>query len=187
MTGDDQDALPEDSIDSWDRPRSAWLLSGTARDPRQRILLLELTTRVLFPTILTFALYLLFVGHYAPGGGFAAGLVAGLAFVLRYLAGGSVEIGALLPVRPPIVFATGLTIALVTALGPLVFGASVLASTTLTMTVPLLGQLKLQTSLFLDVGVFLLVLGVLLDLLRTLGQGLEQRTFADTPGAEEST
>ncbi|OLT14041.1 hypothetical protein BJF78_20285 [Pseudonocardia sp. CNS-139] len=54
-----------------------------------RTLLLETTTRVLFPTVLVFSLYLLFVGHYGPGGGFSAGLVAGLAFVLRYVAGGS--------------------------------------------------------------------------------------------------
>jgi hypothetical protein len=56
--------------------------------------MLEATSRALFPTILVFSIYLLLVGHYGPGGGFSAGLVAGLAFVLRYLAGGSTDPGA---------------------------------------------------------------------------------------------
>ena len=80
-------------FESWDRPRSPWLLPGRCRIPRRRTLLLEVATRGLFPTILVFSIYLLCVGHYGPGGGFSAGLVAGLAFVLRYLAGGSTDPG----------------------------------------------------------------------------------------------
>ena len=44
--------------------------------------------RLVFHTVLVFALYLLFAGHNQPGGGFVGGLVAGAAFVLRYVAGG---------------------------------------------------------------------------------------------------
>ena len=44
--------------------------------------------------MLVFSLYLLLVGPLRPGGGFSGGLVAGLAFVLRYIAGGTVELGA---------------------------------------------------------------------------------------------
>jgi hypothetical protein len=33
---------------------------------------------------------------------------------------------------------------------------------------------ELQTSLFLDVGVYLLIVGVVLDLLRALGDGIER-------------
>ena len=63
---------------------------------RQRSLLLEMTTRALFPTVLVFSVYLLLVGHYGPGGGFAAGLVAGLVLATRYgrrRRGGPVESG----------------------------------------------------------------------------------------------
>lgn len=183
--GGDQHAEPDIAVDSWDRPRSAWLLSGTARDPRRRVLLLELTTRILFPTILTFALYLLLAGHSAPGGGFAAGLVGGLAFVLRYLAGGGEEIGALLRVRPPVVVATGLTVALVTALVPVAFGAPALSTAVLTVDLPGMGHLELPSSLLLDLGVFLLVVGVVLDLLRTLGEGLEQEATTQETDREE--
>src|SRR3982750_4203830 len=105
-------------FDSWDRPRSAWMLPGRCRTPRRRTLLLEITSRALFPTILVFSVYLLGVGHYGPGGGFAAGLVAGLAFVLRHVAGGSGDIGMVLPVRPPALIGIGLTVAVLVALAP---------------------------------------------------------------------
>jgi multicomponent Na+:H+ antiporter subunit B len=141
---------------------------------RQRTVLLEMTTRVLFPVVLVFSLYLLLVGHYGPGGGFAAGLVAGLAFVLRYIAGGGRDLGAAVGVRPPVLIGLGLTVALLTALAPMLAGAPVLATTKLALDLPLLGHVETQTSVFLDVGVYLLIVGVVLDLLRSLGDGIER-------------
>jgi multicomponent Na+:H+ antiporter subunit B len=139
---------------------------------RQRTVLLEMTTRVLFPVVLVFSLYLLLVGHYGPGGGFAAGLVAGLAFVLRYIAGGGRDLGAAVGIRPPVLIGLGLTVALLTALAPMLAGAPVLATTKLALDLPLLGHVETQTSVFLDVGVYLLIVGVVLDLLRSLGDGI---------------
>ena len=146
----------------------------TTPETRQRTLLLEMTTRALFPTVLVFSLYLLLVGHYGPGGGFAAGLVAGLAFVLRYIAGGGRDLGAAVGVRPPVLIGLGLTVALLTALAPMLAGAPVLATTKLALDLPVLGHVETQTSLFLDVGVYLLIVGVVLDLLRSLGAGIER-------------
>jgi multicomponent Na+:H+ antiporter subunit B len=161
-------------FEEWDRPRQAWLLSGDCRGDRRRTLLLEVTTRALFPTVLVFSVYLLLVGHYGPGGGFAAGLVAGLAFVLRYMAGGGEDLGAPLRVRPPVVTGLGLTVALLTALAPALAGAPVLASTKLALDLPLVGHVEAQSSVLLDVGVYLLIVGVVLDLLRSLGTGIER-------------
>ncbi len=161
-------------FEEWGHPRHAWLLPGKCRGEHERTLLLELATRTLFPTMLVFSFYLLLVGHYAPGGGFSAGLVAGLAFVLRYIAGGDVGFGAVIRVRPPVVIGTGLTVALLTALAPTLVGAPVLSSAGLTADVPLLGTVSVQTSLFLDVGVYLLIIGVVVDLLRSLGAGIER-------------
>jgi multicomponent Na+:H+ antiporter subunit B len=158
-------------FEEWDRPRQAWMLSGDCRGQRQRTLLLEITTRALFPTVLVFSVYLLLVGHYGPGGGFAAGLVAGLAFVLRYIAGGS---DAAVRIRPPVLIGVGLAVAVLTALAPTLVGAPVLATTKLALDVPLLGHVETQTSVFLDVGVYLLIVGVVLDLLRSLGTGIER-------------
>ena len=170
-------------FESWDRPRTAWLLPGRCRNPRRRTLMLEVTARALFPTILVFSIYLLCVGHYGPGGGFSAGLVAGLAFVLRYLAGGSTDPGAVIAIRPPVLMGVGLTVAVLTALVPLAFGNPVLSSAKFAVPLGLLGKLEIVTSLFLDVGVYLLIVGVVLDLLRALGSGIER----DMRGAGEPT
>ena len=170
-------------FESWDRPHSAWLLPGRCRDPRRRTLMLELATRALFPTILVFSVYLLCVGHYGPGGGFSAGLVGGLAFVLRYVAGGSTDPGAVVKIRPPALIGLGLSIAVLTALAPLLGGAPVLSSAKLAVPLPPLGELDITTSLFLDVGVYLLIIGVVLDLLRSLGAGIERDLRAAGEGA----
>lgn len=162
-----------------DRPRQPWLLSGDCRGPERRTLLLEMTTRALFPIILVFSLYLLLVGHYGPGGGFSAGLVAGLAFVLRHLAGGGADIGAFVPVRSPVLAGLGLVVAVSAALVPVAFGGAVLETVKLSVDLPLVGPVETQTSLFLDVGVYLLIIGVVLDLLRSLGRGIERELEDD--------
>ena len=160
--------------EQWDEPVTAWLLTGDCPDRRERSLLLELTTRLLFPTMLTFSLYLLLAGHYGPGGGFSGGLVAGLAFVLRYIAGGRQDVGASVPIRPPVLVGLGLTIAVLSGLAPALAGQPVLDAVVRPFDLPVLGHLEPATSLFLDVGVYLLIVGVVLDLLRSLGVGIER-------------
>ncbi len=167
-------ATDQTPFDEWDRPRQGWMLSGECRDGHDRTLLLEVVTRTLFPTMLAFSLYLLLVGHYSPGGGFSGGLVAGLAFVLRYIAGGSVGLGAVVAVRSPAIIGTGLSISVLTAMAPLLVGAPALSTAYLSVELPLIGTVSTQTSLFLDVGVYLLIIGVVLDLLRSLGAGIER-------------
>ncbi|MGH4011437.1 MAG: MnhB domain-containing protein [Pseudonocardiaceae bacterium] len=161
-------------FDDWDRPREPWLLTGDCPDPTKRTLLLETTARIVFPTVLVFSLYLLLAGHYQPGGGFSGGLVAGLAFVLRYIAGGRQDAGAAVLRRPPMLIGAGLMIAVLTALTPALFGAPALSTAIVEVDVPVLGHLELVTSLFLDLGVYLLIVGVVLDLLRSLGSGIER-------------
>jgi multicomponent Na+:H+ antiporter subunit B len=100
--------------------------------------------------------------------------VAGLAFVLRHVAGGGGDIGMVVPVRPPALIGIGLAVAVLAALAPVAFGAPVLTSAKLAADLPVLGYVAVQTSLFLDVGVYLLIVGVVLDLLRSLGAGIER-------------
>jgi multicomponent Na+:H+ antiporter subunit B len=59
----------------------------------------------------------------------------------------------------------------------------VLSSAKLTVPVPPLGELSVVTSLFLDVGVYLLIVGVVLDLLRSLGSAIERDLRAAGEGA----
>ncbi|MGH3898123.1 MAG: hydrogen gas-evolving membrane-bound hydrogenase subunit E [Pseudonocardiaceae bacterium] len=104
---------------------------------------------------------------------------SGLAFVLRYIAGGRQDIGAVVRVRPPVLVGAGLTLAVLTALAPALFGAPVLSTAIFEMDFPVLGHLELVTSLFLDLGVYLLIVGVVLDLLRSLGHDEVQDDVED--------
>ena len=93
------------------RPARQWLAGSAALAPERRSVVLEVVTRMLFHTIVVFSVYLLFSGHNEPGGGFAGGLVAGLALVLRYLAGGRYELGEAAPVDPGLLLGVGLLFA----------------------------------------------------------------------------
>ena len=68
----------------------------------------------------------------------------------------------------------GLAIAVGTALAPVLAGEPVLSTTKLAVPLPGSGELEVVTSVFLDVGVYLLIVGVVLDLLRALGSGIER-------------
>ena len=168
-------------------PRRRWLAASGTLAPQRRSVVLEVVTRLLFHTILVFSLYLLFSGHNEPGGGFAGGLVAGLAMVLRYLAGGRYELGEAAPVDPGKVLGLGLLIAGLYAVTGLLTGGDVLQSEILSATVPVLGEVKLVTSLFFDVGVYLIVVGLVLDILRSLGAELDREEESDPDAPVDDT
>ena len=154
-------------------PGQRWLSTSRPPPPRRRSVLFEVVARLLFHPILLFACYLLLVGHHAPGGGFVAGLVAGLAFVVRYLAGGKPELDEATSVDAGLLLGGGLTLAVLTALVPLAFGAPPLASFAAHADLPLLGPVHVGTGLLFDTGVFLIVVGLVLDVVRSLGAGID--------------
>jgi multicomponent Na+:H+ antiporter subunit A len=51
----------------------------------------------------------------------------------------------------------------------LLVGAPVLSSALIQIDVPVLGTVKFVTALFFDLGVYLIVVGLVLDVLRSLG------------------
>ncbi|RBY78302.1 Na+/H+ antiporter subunit A [Geodermatophilus sp. TF02-6] len=167
-------------------PRRPWLAGSALLDPRRRSVILEVITRFLFHTILVFSLFLLFSGHNQPGGGFAGGLVAGLAVVLRYLAGGRYELGEAAPVDPGRVLGLGLLIAGVSAVAGLLLGGEVLQSVIVDLTLPVLGDIHLVTSLVFDVGVYLIVVGLVLDILRSFGAALDREEERELDDAAAS-
>ena len=153
--------------------RTTWLVGSELRDPRHRSLVLEVTTRVVFPTLVVLSLYFFFAGHNAPGGGFAGGLVMGLALVLRYLAGGRYELGEALPIEAGTILGAGLFVSAATAVTSLSFGAPALSSAVIDMKLPIFGEVHLVTALFFDLGIYLIVVGLVLDVLRSLGARLD--------------
>ncbi|MCV7282799.1 Na+/H+ antiporter subunit A [Mycolicibacterium flavescens] len=150
-----------------------WLRGSELRDPRHRSLILEVATRIIFPLIMILSAYFFFAGHNTPGGGFAGGLTAGLALVLRYLAGGRYELGETLPLDAGKILGAGLTLSAGTALGSILVGAPALSSALIEIDVPVLGQVKFVTALFFDLGVYLIVVGLVLDVLRSLGARID--------------
>ena len=176
-----------------DDVRSSWLIAGRTLAVRNRSILLEVVVRLIFHALIVVSVYLLFAGHNAPGGGFAGGLVVGLALVARYLAGGRHELGAAAPIDAGFLLGTGLVLAAGTAVLPLAFGADALTSTWFEATIPVLGHIEFVTSTFFDIGVYLVVIGLVLDVLRSLGaevdrqQEQEEETGAKSfgPHAEE--
>ncbi|OBK70715.1 Na+/H+ antiporter subunit A [Mycobacterium sp. 1274761.0] len=146
-----------------------WLRGSELRDPEHRSLVLEVATRMIFPLIMTLSAYFFIGGHNTPGGGFAGGLMAGLALVLRYLAGGRYELGETLPLDAGKILGVGLGLSAGTAVASLLVGAPVLSSAVLQFDLPVLGHVKLVTALFFDLGVYLIVVGLVLDVLRSLG------------------
>lgn len=160
---------------------TTWLRGSAYRDPHERSLVLEVATRVIFPLIMVVSIYFLFAGHNHPGGGFAGGLAAGLGLVLRYLAGGRYELGETLPLDSSKILGVGLALVGGTALGSLFLGAPVLSSAVLSFTLPVLGHVDVVTSLIFDMGVYLVVVGMVLDVLRSLGARLDQEFESQPP------
>ncbi|WP_193743411.1 Na+/H+ antiporter subunit A [Leucobacter sp. UCD-THU] len=165
--------------------RVAWLLAGRHLDPAHRSILLEVVVRLVFHGLIILSIYLLLTGHNTPGGGFAGGLVAGLALVARYLAGGRYELGATVPLDAGRILGTGLALAVSMALLPMFFGQSALASAWVDVDLGPFGVVPLVTSTLFDVGVYLVVFGLILDVLRSLGAEIDEHEEAETASFEE--
>ncbi|WP_079619527.1 Na+/H+ antiporter subunit A [Mycobacteroides abscessus] len=150
-----------------------WLRGSELRDPKHRSLVLEVATRLIFPLVMVLSFYFFFAGHNVPGGGFAGGLTAGLALVLRYLAGGRYELGETLPFDAGKILGLGLAFSGGTALSSMLLGAPVLSSATIQFDMFGIGHVKIVTAIFFDLGVYLVVVGLVLDVLRSLGARLD--------------
>ncbi|MEX1104747.1 MAG: MnhB domain-containing protein [Ilumatobacteraceae bacterium] len=139
----------------------------------RRSIILSEADRWLFPVVLLVSVYITFRGHNAPGGGFAGGLIAGAAFVLRFLAGDAPATRHPAVGRPTTFIGAGLALAILTAVAPLLFGDPLLTSTIWKLEVPLIGEVKIVSSAAFDLGVYVLVIGVVLAVLLALGSDPE--------------
>ncbi|WKD58680.1 Na+/H+ antiporter subunit A [Corynebacterium caspium] len=147
-----------------------WLAADVDTEKAQnRSLMIDVITRLSFPTMIALSIYFFFAGHNAPGGGFAGGLVAALAFSLRYIAGGREELEEALPVDAGRILGTGLLIAVGTAAAPMFFGRAPLTSHVWEASLPLVGSFSIPSAIFFDLGVYLIVIGLIMHILTSLG------------------
>lgn len=134
----------------------------TARDPKWSVVL-GATVTGLTPILLLFSIFLTLRGHNAPGGGFSGGLVMGSAVILRYLASGPAGTRTL-RIDPIALIGAGLMLAVGVGLTSLVVDASFLESAIWKDDFPVIGEVKIVSSSIFDVGVHILVVGVVMSM-----------------------
>ena len=122
--------------------------------------LLSWGARTLQPILLTLAIVTYYRGHHLPGGGFIAGLIAALSFMLIAMGDGVPAARARLRIDPVLLSALGLSLALGAALPGIIDDGTLLGGLWLPpFALPLLGEIHLGTPLLFDAGVFLTVTG----------------------------
>lgn len=129
---------------------------------RLRSIILDTTVRVVFDAALMLSLYFLFAGHNQPGGGFVGGLIAAAALALRYVAGGLSAVIGVVRVPPRLFLGIGLVVSCSTALWTLRASAEPLDQRAFEWTMPLIGDVKFTTATIFDIGVYLVVVGLVL-------------------------
>lgn len=191
---DDQLRLAAEKLDAQMRERQVrapgrnrrWLPGASTLAPARRSVIFEVGTRLVYHTMLIGSLFLLFSGHNLPGGGFAGGLLAGIALTMRYLAGGRYELGAAMPLHPGILMGSGLMVATLAGLAPIVAGGTTLQSARFDLVMPIFGEVKFATAIIFDIGVYLVVLGLVLEILRSLGAEVDRHGELEGLDADDS-
>ncbi len=133
-----------------------------------RSIILQAATRYLLPILLLFSIFVLLRGHYNPGGGFVGGLVASIAFMLHSFAYGTDETMKLLKRKPLSLIPIGLSLSAMSMFMPVFFGVPVMTGMWFENPMPVIGTIG--TALLFDIGVYLVVIGVVLTILFTISQ-----------------
>ncbi len=142
---------------------------GSLREQRRARVVPDVWVRLIFQIVLVGSIYFLLAGHNQPGGGFVGGLVAGAAIGLLYVTTGIEGVRQVTRIKPWNILGAGLLISSVTAAIPLAFGRSVLDSGATEITAPVFGSIKITTALPFDLGVYLLVIGLVLMVFEAFG------------------
>ncbi len=136
-------------------------------------IILATGARYMLPVILLFSVFMLLRGHDLPGGGFIGGLGAAAAFALFVFSYGVEESQRVLRIEPRWLIGAGLLTALVSGLIGLLSGYPFLTglwypNNAEPMEFPAIG--KLSTPLLFDIGVYLVVIGVVLQIVFLLAE-----------------
>jgi NADH:ubiquinone oxidoreductase subunit 5 (subunit L)/multisubunit Na+/H+ antiporter MnhA subunit/multisubunit Na+/H+ antiporter MnhB subunit len=161
-----------------DRPPQPVAVRGgsTARDvtPVGDSFILGTVVTFLFFLINVFALYLFLRGHNLPGGGFIAGLCTGLSFVMLGFVQGIEKLHRFLRLDPARLAVLGMILAIASGLvAPLAGGEFFRHYHPYFRDVPLLGDVYLGTPLFFDLGIYLVVVGIVLKIVFPLVKSVE--------------
>jgi multicomponent Na+:H+ antiporter subunit B len=121
-------------------------------------LILKTATRILFPTLLIFSIFLFLRGHNEPGGGFIGGLVGASAFILFAISYGTKVTKELLRMDPKVMVGLGLFLGAFSGIISVIAGDAFLTGQWI---LPVVGgtELHIGTPLIFDIGVYLAVVG----------------------------
>jgi multicomponent K+:H+ antiporter subunit A len=157
-----QQALPADVVTDLVNPRAA------GDRGRGYLMVPAVISRWLLLVAFIIAFHLLLRGHDEPGGGFVAGLIVAVAFILQYLMLGTHWVEARARLLPLRWIGVGLVLAAGTGLGAVAVGYPFLTTHTAQATLPIIGEVHLPTATFFDAGVFAVVVGATLLILTAL-------------------
>ncbi|PXA96880.1 monovalent cation/H+ antiporter subunit A [Nostoc sp. 3335mG] len=173
--------------DSVDRPEQQRLLDDYAPGASQHVAddflrIPALIMNWIFPIVIVIAVFMFLRGHDLPGGGFIAGIIMSLGFILQYMAGGTRWVEERLRILPVLWIGWGLLLALLTGLGAMALGAPFLTSAFAYLDIPLIGKVPMATALLFDLGVFALVVGATVLMLIALAHQSIRRPRAAGTG-----
>lgn len=131
-------------------------------------LIFTTAARALFPLFILFGVFLVVRGHNEPGGGFAGGLVVSAAFALYSLAYDPLTARRLLRVAPLSLVALGLITAGASGVPALLKGQPFMQAQWLSVDLAGSVQFKVGTPLMFDIGVFLVVVGMVTTIILAL-------------------
>ncbi|ANU25859.1 Na(+)/H(+) antiporter subunit B [Planococcus versutus] len=137
---------------------------------RTNDVMLQTATKVVTFIILMFAVHIFFAGHYTPGGGFVGGLLTTSAIVLLMLAFDIETVKKILPINYVTMTATGLLLALATASAAIIFDVPFFTHAFGYFDLPLFGKTSLHSAMLFDAGVYLVVVGVTMTIIQTIGE-----------------
>lgn len=124
--------------------------------------MLRVASRLILPIALMVGTYLFLRGHNLPGGGFVAGLIFAIGFVMQYIASGIEWSQARQRYPFHSLIGAGVLVASATGLGSWAAGRPFLTSNYGYFHVPFVGEVELATAALFDLGVFLCVLGAVM-------------------------
>lgn len=133
-----------------------------------RTVILQTSIKLLTPLFIIFSLFLLFRGHNAPGGGFIGGLLAAIGLFMRTMVLGANSSTANYRIKPIVIIVTGLMVSAISVIIPIFLNKPLMTGIWLGFSVPLIG--KIGTPLIFDAGVYILVIGVVLNITITLSK-----------------
>jgi multicomponent K+:H+ antiporter subunit A len=147
-------------------------------------MMLVVSTRLLLPMAMLVGVYIYLRGHNMPGGGFVAGLVFAIAYLMQYMASGYDWSHARQRYDHHVLIGWGVLAAALAGVGPWLLGLPFLTSGYTYVHLWPLEEFELASAAIFDLGVFLCVLGAVLlalaslsRLARRTGEGINTRAY----------